>query len=145
VARVAARHRSQSTGSRSSAVSHGRSLHDYFAQHAVQRERHTPVANLCRSCPTPDWTGQSAGSQLIKHLQTLHYTLCGKRFLVRHHGFLCKNHHFDLLTPVLQYGFTGRLPRQHRCLDCPSAPVKSKLRFVARGFANSGICRAKQL
>src|SRR5665647_1734579 len=55
--RVLARHRGQLARPSPTAVSHGVSLSDYFAQHAGQRECHTPVANLCGLRPTPDWPG----------------------------------------------------------------------------------------
>ena len=55
--RVAARHRSQLARASQTAVPHGVSLPDDFAQHAGQCERHTPVANLCRLRPAPDWLG----------------------------------------------------------------------------------------
>ena len=53
--RVPARHRSQLARPSQTAVPHGVSLFHGFAQHAGQCERHTPVADLCRLRPTPDW------------------------------------------------------------------------------------------
>jgi hypothetical protein len=40
------------------AVPHGLSLPDDFAQHAGQCERHTPVADLCGLRAAPDWHGR---------------------------------------------------------------------------------------
>jgi hypothetical protein len=59
LSRVAARHRGQLACPGSSAVPHRVSLPDDFAQHAGQCERHTPVANLRRFRPAPDWLGTS--------------------------------------------------------------------------------------
>src|SRR5665647_422418 len=55
--RISARYRSQPSRSGASAVPHGISLPNDFAQHAGQRECHTPVANLCRLRPASDWLG----------------------------------------------------------------------------------------
>jgi hypothetical protein len=58
--RVFARHRSQPSCPSPTAVPHGFSLSDDFAQHAGQCERHTPMANLRRLRTTPDWFGASS-------------------------------------------------------------------------------------
>ena len=53
--RIPARHRSQLACPSKTAVPHGLSMSDDFAQHAGQCERHTPVANFCRLRSAPDW------------------------------------------------------------------------------------------
>src|ERR1035437_1814039 len=57
--RVVARHRGQPSCPSPSALSHGLSLSDDFAQYAGQCECHTPMANLCRLRPASDWLGSS--------------------------------------------------------------------------------------
>jgi len=49
----------QPARSGSTAVPHGVSLPDDFAQHAGQCERHAPMANLCPLCSAPHWPGPS--------------------------------------------------------------------------------------
>jgi hypothetical protein len=53
--RIAARYRSQVACPSQTAVPHGVSLPDYFAQQAGQCERRTSLADLCRFRTTPDW------------------------------------------------------------------------------------------
>ena len=57
VSGVLARHRGQPARASATAVSHGVSVPDNFAQYAGQRKRYATVADLCRPCPAPDWHG----------------------------------------------------------------------------------------
>jgi hypothetical protein len=61
--RVPARHRGQSPRQSPSAVPHGLSLPDDFAQHAGQYKRHTALADLRRLCPAPNGHRQTFVSQ----------------------------------------------------------------------------------
>ena len=64
---VSARHRNQFARTGTSALSHGLSLRDGFAQYIGQCERYAPLANLCRLRQTFDQHSPAGAIRSNKH------------------------------------------------------------------------------